>query len=82
MSVVPFGNSILPGEPNLELVETLQFLLDDAKSGRLRAIAYAVVREGNHLATGWDGSDGTRNALGMTIMLLQHRYAGGVMGAE
>jgi hypothetical protein len=78
LTVVPFKDSIPPGEPNADLVEALEVLLRDAQSGVLRALAYAVVREGNVIATGWDGSDGTRNSVGMAVMLLHHRYAGAV----
>jgi hypothetical protein len=79
VSVVPFGDSILPGEPNPELVAELERLLSAARSGDLRALAYATVREGNALGTGWRGSDGTRNSVGMSIMLLHHRYSASVI---
>jgi hypothetical protein len=75
MNVVAFGNSIPPGDVNEDLVETLQGLLDRAKSGDLRALAYATVSLQGFKGTGWDGSDGTRDPLASAIMMLHGRYA-------
>lgn len=82
MTVVAFKDSVLPGKPNEDIVADLEMLLASAKNGELRGIAYATVREGNCLGTGWVGSDGTRNAIAMCIMLLHHRFAGSVLSGE
>jgi hypothetical protein len=79
MSVVPFGDSILPGEANPALVAELERLLSEARSGDLRAIAYGSVRAGNVLGTGWVGSDGTRNPVATVILMLHSRYASALL---
>lgn len=73
--ILKFSDAILPNEANPGLVETLEILLGQAKSGELRAMAYATVRTNNVRGTGWDGSDGTRDALSGAIMMLHSRYA-------
>ena len=57
-----------------EIVETIERLLDRAKSGELQAFAFATVDGGAALATGWDGNEGTRDAMGASVSLLQSRY--------
>lgn len=74
-NVVKFGQTVLPGEANDDLVETLEGLLAQAKSGELRALAYCTVRQNNVISTGWDGSDGTRYPLGSAVSILSVRYA-------
>lgn len=74
MSVVPFKDSIPPGEPNLDMVEELERLLSEARSGELRGIAYATFKMGGSTGTGWSGSDGSRLPLGAAIMMLHSRY--------
>lgn len=73
-NVVRFGKTVLPGEANDDLVATLEWLLADAKSGCLRGLAYATVRENNVIGSGWDGSDGTRYPLAAAISILSVRY--------
>ena len=73
--VVAFKNTVIIGDPNPDLVETLERLLDSAKSGELRGIAYAGCKVGDATVTGWDGSDGTRHPLSTAIAILQSRYA-------
>lgn len=70
-----FGNTVLPGEAHADLVETLEGLLEQAKAGELRAMAYCTVRTGNVIGTGWDGADGTRHPMSGAIMILHSRYA-------
>lgn len=82
MTVIAFKDTIPAGEPNPDIVETLEQLLADAKSGDLRAIAYATCRIGNVTGTGWEGSDGTRNPIAAAIMILGHRYAEALMDPE
>ena len=78
-NVLAFRDSIPPGQPNQDLIDTLERLLAEAKSGDLRALAIATVREGNITGTGWDGSDGTRHPLSSAIMMLHSRYASALM---
>lgn len=74
-NVVAFMNTIPPGEANPDIVAELEALLKEAKSGSLRAIAYATFSEGDYTGTGWVGSDGTRHPLSSCIAMLQHRYS-------
>ncbi len=64
-------------EPCDDLIATLEFLLAEAKSGNLRAIAYATVRGAkcDETGTGWDGGHGTRMPLAGSVMMLGDRYA-------
>jgi hypothetical protein len=74
-NVIKLGQDVLPGEPSADLIETVERLLEMAKSGHLRAIAYATVRENDVIGTGWDGVAGTRYSMGSAIMMLQGRYS-------
>lgn len=74
-NVVAFKNSVPPGEPHPDLVETLEGLLARAKGGDLRGLAYCTVALDGAIGTGWDGADGTRHPLSSAILILQHRYA-------
>lgn len=73
-NVVRLGNETLPGEPDEGIIATLEALLVDARSGDLRAFAYATVRQNNAVGTGWDGTAGTRYTLGAVIGMLDTRY--------
>lgn len=74
--VVRLGNyTAVPGEPIPELVAKLESLLEQAKTGELRGMVYALVTqpEGAPLpviATGWWGPH-QRDAMAHGIMLLQ-----------
>ena len=81
-NVIAFKDSIPPGEPNPDMVETLEGLLADAKSGVLRGIAYATVREGDITGTGWDGSDGSKHWLSSAIMMMHHRYSASLLEGD
>jgi hypothetical protein len=81
-NVLKFGKTVLPGEANDDLVETIEGLLAQAKSGELRALAYCTVRDNNVIGTGWDGSDGTRYPLGTAISILSVRYPTAVMDGK
>lgn len=82
-NVIKLGSDILPGEPSPDIIETVERLLEMAKSGHIRAIAYATIRESDVVGTGWDGTAGTRYSLGSAIMMLHSRYAEGLLrGAE
>lgn len=69
----------VPGAANPDLVETLERLLDEARSGRLVALGYATVSEGagpeaGSYGTGWQGGAGTRYKLGCAVSWLAQRY--------
>ena len=62
------------GEPVPEIVELLDRLLGEARSGELRGIGYAVIR-GGRVATGWHWGDGVTNTDAIAaVSLLQHEY--------
>lgn len=73
-NVVRFGNETLPDEPDEEIIATLEKLLEDARSGELRAIAYGTIRRNSVVGTGWAGVAGTRFPLGAVIGMLSTRY--------
>ena len=74
-NIVAFKDTILAGDPCPEIVETLERLLAEAKSGDLRGIAYAACKIGDVTATGWDGADGARHPLSTAIAVLSSRYS-------
>jgi len=82
VTVVAFKNSIPPGQPNPDMVETIERLLEDAKSGELRGFAYAAFKNGCLTVTGWEGSDGSRHPLSSAIAMLQHRYTAALLGGD
>ena len=82
MTVVAFKNSIPPGEANPDMVAVVEDLLDRAKSGELRGLAYATFASGDITGTGWEGSDGSRHPLSSAIAMLQHRYTQALLGGE
>lgn len=63
-----------PDEAVRDVVEELEALIADAKSGRLRAFACASVYQDAKTGTVWAGALGTRYPLGGAIMMLHHRY--------
>lgn len=71
-------------EPVADLVATLEFLLAEAKSGNLRAIAYATVRGAkcDETGTGWSGGHGTRMPLAGSVLMLHDRYAEALRSGE
>lgn len=68
------GKATLPGEPDADVVECIEMLLDRAKRGDLVGIAYAAVHNNGEQATGWVGGAGTRHSIGTSIMILFQRY--------
>lgn len=64
----------LPDEADSEIISKLEELLEMAKSGELRGVAYATVRRNNILGTGWIGTAGTRHPLSGAIGMLNTRY--------
>ena len=43
--------------PNQDVIESVEFLLDRAKSGELKSLAYVLSYGGYHTANGWTGMD-------------------------
>lgn len=62
------------GEPDQDIIARLEDLLARAKRGEVSAVAYATLSPGGSKATGWDGTQGTRDQLGMAITILAHRF--------
>lgn len=79
MSVHKLTEHLLPGEADAELVEALESLVDRAKRGEIKAVAWAGVTGNDHLVTGWDGAGGTVFSLGSAVMCLQSRFADFIM---
>jgi hypothetical protein len=70
------------GTPSLDLVEKLEAFLDEARSGVLVNISYAVVRnKGGHrlTAVGWEG-DGSIQEQAFGIALLQGQFQKELVG--
>jgi hypothetical protein len=73
--VISLRGDARDGEPDEEIVERLEGLLAEAKSGQLTGMAYAVTRPGDSVGTGWAGMYGTTFSLGGAILMLQLRYS-------
>ena len=76
-NVVPIRSSLISarpkGEPSAELIELMERLLGDARSGHLQAIAYTGVTDERSIDTNWCGhSDIHDVAAGISI--LGHRF--------
>ncbi len=54
MADVKVFPTIVPLEPNAELVRLLEDLLHAAQQGKIRGMAYAVVQHTGDLVTGWN----------------------------
>lgn len=67
------------GQPDEDVVNILEALLERAKSGDLIGIAYATTNTNGDQATGWCGVAGTRHPVGTAITMLQHRYHAALM---
>jgi hypothetical protein len=79
--VVAFRENTIPGEPNADVIEDLERLLSEARSGELEAVAYCTVRKGI-IGTGWVGGSGTRGSISSAILMLGHRYADALLGGN
>ena len=79
-NIIKMGTErLLPGEINDDLVEAIESLLDRAKKGELKALAWAGVTGNEHLVTGWEGAGGTMFNVAAGISCLNHRYAEFIM---
>ena len=72
--VVAIHGGTNPQEPVADIVADVEKLLERARSGELRALAYATWGAGDIKGTGWAGDAGTRASLAMVIGMLNHRY--------
>lgn len=63
-----------PGEADPDIVTFCEKLVEDARAGRLRAIAIASVSEGGRHGCGWSGGYGTPFGLAGAILMLSHRF--------
>lgn len=67
-----------PPEVDNELVDLLEGLVKQAKSGELQGIAYATIQmhaDGTSTtASGWIGGKGTRHPLCSAISIIHQRY--------
>ena len=73
--VVSLHGDVREGDPDPEIVEKLETLLEEARAGQLTGLAYAVTRPGGAVGTAWTGQYGTTFSLGGAISMLQLRYA-------
>lgn len=88
MEVVGLRGAVVPGEPVPEVVAELERLLDEARAGHARALAYCIVRRDGTVAHGWTtpGEGGGAamslepHALGAAILTLGVRYGLGCAG--
>jgi short subunit fatty acids transporter len=53
-NVVPLGRVVATNEPVQSVIEELEMLLERARAGEVRAIAYVVVDGGGASTTCWD----------------------------
>lgn len=65
----------LPGAPSKQVIEDIERLLEQARSGKLIGFAYAGTHDDGSQVTGWSGEAGTRHPVGTAIMMPHHRYS-------
>ena len=73
-NIATFRGGPRPGEADPDLVEKLEQLLAEAKSGELVAVAHVMLYRDGTSRNGWIGSGVTAQPLGFAISLLAHRY--------
>lgn len=62
-------------EPYNQLVDVLEDLLKQAKTGELRALAYAIISPGSHFGTGWALSDDINiHVMMSSVTVLNYRF--------
>lgn len=74
MAEVATFSTISGDAPDQGVIDILENLLHRAKTGNLRAIAYAIVNSDRSLGTGWAGAAGSRDRVSSAIMILNSRY--------
>lgn len=80
--VVGIHGAVPAGEPVPHIVARLERLLEDARSGELRALACACAYRDGHITTGWEKPEAAgeaaisfeNHALGSAILTLSVRY--------
>lgn len=73
--VLSFNGNTPEGHPVPEIVETIERLLEMAKTGEIQAFAYAASMPfGDGFSNGWEGNGGTRDQLAAAIAHLNARY--------
>lgn len=74
--VVPFKDSIVRGQPDPEIVEKLEELLEDARAGHIIGFAYIATRgEDMPFTYGWLSNMGDGHRISTCIMKLSIDYA-------
>ena len=75
MAVISFkgGTPIAPDAPSQDVIEVLETLLERAKAGRIRGIAYAYA-ETDNVGNGWAGAPGAYHPMSTAIFGLQTRW--------
>lgn len=81
MSVVPLRpDGVIPNQvakPDEELIETLETILTDARSGQLRAFAYVLIDRDRGITTGWNGhADDHDMTAGVNLLAFRYMKAG------
>ena len=77
-NIIPLQGSIIPGQPNPDIVEELESLLAAARSGDLLAFAFCTVYA-DEKGSGWAGNGGTRDSIHAAIAMLHHRFTSAQM---
>ena len=72
-NVISLTGNIPHGEPNQDIIEDLERLLEEAKSGELRGLVYGVVRKNGHLGNGFSASGDEIIKLVASAALASHR---------
>jgi len=62
-------------QPQANVIAKLEQLLERAKAGQIRAIAFTFVKPGGWLCDGWEDDSGTVHLLMAGISYLQNRFA-------
>jgi hypothetical protein len=70
----PEQRPVIPGKPDQAVIDLLESFLQDARSGKIVAIAIAgVLAENAGTSDGLTGAFGTRMQLGGAVLILQHK---------
>ena len=65
----------LEHEPDPDVVEKMEELLADAREGKIRGIAYVLVRTNGIVTNGWVHGEGKGHNLSTGILCLTHDFA-------
>lgn len=67
--------SVIVDKPNPELIERLEELLAEAKTGELQALVYVCSWHGNSIGSGWCGMSRNRMRIMGELFQLLHKLA-------